>query len=233
MRVGSRRAIALYSGGKDSHYSVLTSYRQGVTVEALVVAAPGREDSWLFHSVNTAWSSLHGEAMGLPVYVVPVSGVKDVELAELRDHLRRVLEVHRDVEYLVAGAVRSRYQLERFRALSEELGLELYAPLWARDEAELLRAEIEELRFIVTAIQAYCLDVRVLGAPSGPGLLRRLLEAHRECGVSLVGEGGEFETYVIGSPLFRGRGVAIGRARMVLRPSEYSGYYVIEDARLV
>ncbi len=228
-----KRAVALYSGGKDSHYSVLYSYRQGIAAEALVVALPAREDSWLFHSVNAHWSSLHGEALGLPVYSVPVSGVRDAEVVELESHLRRVLEKHRSADYLVVGAVKSRYQLERFKAISEELGLRLYAPLWAQDEVELLKKEIEELSFVVTAVQAYCLNLRVLGTPSGPELLRYLTKAHEECGVSLVGEGGEFETYVIGSPLFGGRGVAISRARMVLRPSEYSGYFIIEDARLV
>ncbi len=227
-----KRAIALYSGGKDSHYSVLHSYRQGVAVEALVVAAPSREDSWLFHSVNVPWSTLHGEAMSLPVYVVPVSGVRDVELVELGNHLRRALERHQHVDYLVVGAVKSRYQLEKFKALSEELGLRLYAPLWALDEVELLRMEVEELSFIVTAVQAYCLDLRILGTLSSRELFNRLLKAREECGASLVGEGGEYETYVIGSPLFRGRGIAISRARIVLRPREYSGYFIIEDARL-
>lgn len=228
-----RRALALYSGGKDSHYSVLSSYYEGVTAEALVVVLPMREDSWLFHTVNTSWSILHGEAMGLPVHTVRVSGIKDVELVELRNELSRILRRYPDVDYLIAGAIRSKYQLERFKALSEELGLRLHAPLWGQSEVELLKREIEELSFIITAVQAYCLSSRMLGNPSGPEVLRHLVAAHRECGVSLVGEGGEFETYVIGSPLFRGRGVAISKAKMVYYPNIHAGYFIIEDASLI
>ncbi|MCX8184843.1 MAG: diphthine--ammonia ligase [Sulfolobales archaeon] len=226
------RAVALYSGGKDSHYSILTSQNHNIFVEALVVALPRREDSWLFHTVNVLWSKLHGEAMGIPVHLVPVSGFKDFEYLELRDSLHQLLTTHSDVDYLVAGAVKSKYQLEKFKALAEELGLKLYAPLWGRREEELLEREVGELSFIVTAIQAYCLSPRLLGNPSSSEIIYLLTKAHRECGVSLVGEGGEFETFVIRSPLFRGRGVAVRRGRMVLHPHMFTGYYIIEDADL-
>lgn len=228
-----RRALALYSGGKDSHYSVLSSYYEGVAAKALVVVLPKREDSWLFHAINTSWSMLHGEAMGLPVHTIYVSGIKDVELVELRNELSQILGKYPDVDYLITGAVGSKYQLERFKALSEELGLRLYAPLWGQSEVELLKKEIEELSFVITAVQAYCLNPRILGNPSGSEVLRHLIAAHRECGVSLVGEGGEFETYVIGSPLFKGRGVAISKARMVYYPNVHVGYFIIEDASLI
>lgn len=228
-----RRAIALYSGGKDSHYSILSSYYQGIIAEALVIALPSREDSWLFHAINTSWSKLHGEAMGTPVHEILVSGVKDVELVELRDGLSKVLNRYPDVDYLITGAVRSKYQLEKFKTLSEDLGLKLYTPLWNLDEAELLKKEVEELGFIVTAVQAYCLSPHILGNPSSLEVLRYLVTAHKECGVSLVGEGGEFETYVIRSPLFRGRGVAISKARTVLYPNLYTGYFIIEEASLI
>jgi len=228
-----RKAIALYSGGKDSHYSVLSSYYQGIITDALVVALPRRDDSWLFHAVNALWSKLHGEAMGVPVYIVPVSGVRDVELSELRDGLSRILREYPYVDYLVTGAVKSKYQLERFRALSEDLGLKLHAPLWNQNEVELLNREVRDLSFIVTAVQAYCLSLRVLGNPSGSEILRYLVTAHKDCGVSLVGEGGEFETYVIGSPLFKGRGIAISKATMILHPNFHAGYFIIENAELL
>lgn len=228
-----KRAIALYSGGKDSHYSVLYSYYQSIVTEALVVALPRRDDSWLFHSVNTSWSRLHGEAMGLPVHEIPVSGVKDVELTELGSGLVRVLSKYQDVDYLIAGAVKSRYQLEKFKALSEEVGLSLHAPLWNQNEVDLLRKEMEELGFIVTAVQAYCLSPRILGNPLSPEVYSFLVAAHKECGVSLVGEGGEFETFVIRSPLFRGRGIAVSKAKMVLHPNIPAGYLLIEKARII
>jgi len=226
-------AVALYSGGKDSHYSLVLSYRAGIIPHVLVTAVPRREGSWLFHEVNVLWSRLHGEAMDIPLHFIEVSGRRDEELKELKVGLSSILNLYPGVDYLVTGAVRSRYQLERFKELAEELGLRLVAPLWGADEVALLRTESEELGFIVTAVQAYCLDYGVLGNPHTGEVLKSLLKAYRECGVSPVGEGGEFETFVIRSPLFRGTSVAISKARKVIYPMMYVGYYVIEHAYLI
>lgn len=227
------RAVALYSGGKDSHYSLVLSYRAGIIPQALVTAVPQGEGSWLFHEVNVLWSRLHGEAMEVPLHFVEVSGRRDEELEELKRGLSGVLNLYPGVDYLVTGAVRSRYQLERFRKLAEELGLRLVAPLWGADEVALLYREAEELGFIVTAVQAYCLDYGVLGNPHTSEVVKSLLKAYKECGVSPVGEGGEFETFVIRSPLFRGRSVAVSKARKVVYPRMYVGYYIIEHAYLI
>lgn len=228
-----RRALVLYSGGKDSHYSLLLSYYHGIIPEALVIAVPNREDSWLFHGVNVSWAKLHGELMGLRVHAIPVSGVKDVEDREFKEGLAKVLGEHEETDYVITGAVKSRYQLERFKSIAEDLGLRLYAPLWEVDELELLRREMEMLAFVITAVQAYCLDLSVLGRPSSPRIYSALLRAHRECGISLVGEGGEFETFVIRSPMFKGRGIAIRKARKEVFPFANTGYYVIEDAAIL
>jgi len=228
-----RRAIALYSGGKDSHYSLLLSFYQGLVPEALVIVEPSRDDSWLFHAVNTRWAKLHGEIMGLPVYTIPVSGLKDLEYVEFKAGLEKVLRRYPNADYVIVGAVRSRFQLEKFRALTEELGVSLYAPLWGHNELSLLKKEVEELGFIVTAVQAYCLDLEILGNPDVSGVLHSILRAHRECGVSPVGEGGEFETFVVRSPMFKGKGVAIHRARKLLYPTMSAGYYVIDQASIL
>jgi predicted ATP pyrophosphatase (TIGR00289 family) len=231
--VGLAKALALYSGGKDSHYSLVLSYRNGIIPYVLVTAAPLREDSWLFHGVNVSWCKLHGEAMGIPSFLIEVSGRKNRELNEFKRGLSRVLSLYPDVDYLITGAVRSRYQLEKFKELSEELGLRLIAPLWGADELTLLRRESEELGFVVTAVQAYCLDYGILGNPRTEEVFRSLLKAYRECGISPVGEGGEFETFVIRSPLFRGTSVALSKARKVVYPNMYVGYYIIEHAYLI
>ncbi len=227
------KAVALYSGGKDSHYSLILSYRDGIVPHVLVTAVPRREDSWLFHGVNVMWCKLHGEAMDIPLHFIEVSGRKNEELEELKRGLLSILNLYPDIDYIITGAVRSRYQLERFKELSEELSLRLVAPLWGADEVTLLHSEFGELGFIVTAVQAYCLDYGVLGNPHTGEVLKSLLKAYRECGVNPIGEGGEFETFVIRSPLFRGKYVAVSKARKVVYPRMYIGYYVIEHAYLI
>ena len=223
--------IALYTGGKDSHFALMEALREGHTVKCLVTAEPARSDSYMFHAVNTRWALLHGEAMGVPHYLAEVSGVKEKEVEELGEVLARYKR-ECGAEGIVTGAVASRYQKERVDKLAQRLGLAHLAPLWGRDQGELLLAEASVEEFIMVAVMAMGLNRRWLGARIGRREAEQLLELSRRYGFSPVGEGGEFETFVVASPLFRGRRVEILEAETYWSPAGW-GYYAIKSARLV
>ncbi|MGC9049869.1 diphthine--ammonia ligase [Pyrobaculum sp.] len=223
--------LVLYTGGKDSHYAALRAVEEGHVIKCLVTAAPRRHDSYMFHTVNVMWASLHGEAMGVPHHFVEVSGEREVEVEELAEALRYAA---RDcgVEAVVTGAVASRYQRERVDKIAGRLGLRHVAPLWGRGQEELLLEEAARLGFIIVAAMAMGLGRGWLGARVGPAEARRLVELSRLYGFSPVGEGGEYETYVVESPLFRGRRVEVVEGDVVWSEAGW-GYYVIKKARLV
>ncbi len=225
------KGVALYSGGKDSHYAVLEALRSGIRVELLVITVPKLRDSWMFHTINVAWAKLHAEAMGIPYTVSEVSGVKEVEVRELLGVLREISESVLDFDVIVSGAVASRYQKKRVDAVARELGVEHFPPLWGRSPVDLLRSEIRELSFIVVSINAYWLDLGLLGKVVREADVPYFRRVYEKYGVSPVGEGGEFETFVINSPLFR-KSVAVRKARVVRKPEVGVGYYIIEDAGL-
>lgn len=221
------RVAVLYTGGKDSHYSLLKALEDGHEVACLITVVSQRTDSYMFHTVNIRWSLLHGEAMGVSQYLVEVSGEKEREVEELYQSLKVIVERHK-IEGIVTGAVASRYQKSRIDSLAERLGLVHITPLWGRDQEEVLREEARRLRFIITAAMAMGLKPRHLGLVVTPEVAEEIIAASRRYGFSPVGEGGEYETYVFESPLLS---VEIVAGEKYWHPSGW-GYFIIKEARI-
>jgi diphthine-ammonia ligase len=135
-----------------------------------------------------------------------------------------------DVEGVVSGAIASNYQKVRIQRICEQLGLECVAPLWHKNPLELLE-ELLTLRFevIVTGIYAYGLDKTWLGRRLDEAAVADLMELNRKYGVSVVGEGGEYETLVIDAPFFKKR-IKIVEAEKFWK--NQNGYYGITKAEL-
>ncbi|MFN7105445.1 MAG: diphthine--ammonia ligase [Pyrobaculum sp.] len=221
------RVAVLYTGGKDSHYATLKAIEEGHGLACLVTVVPRRGDSYMFHTYNIGWSLLHGRAMGVPQVVVEVSGEKENEVEELLHTLEKVKELY-GFDGIVSGAVASRYQKERVDHIAERLGLIHLSPLWGRDQEELLREESRRLKFILTAAMAMGLKPGHLGVVITPEAVEELILLSRKYGFSPVGEGGEFETYVVESPFFA----------IEVRGERYWhdagwGYFEIREAKII
>ncbi|MFN3268284.1 MAG: diphthine--ammonia ligase [Zestosphaera sp.] len=225
------RGAALYTGGKDSHFALMEALRAGIIVDLLIIVVPAVTNSWMFHSINIEFSKLHADLMSVDEVVVRSGGIKELEVLEVISSLKK-LGLHSRYEYLVSGAVASKYQKERVDLIAEELGLNHVAPLWGRDQKTLLLEEVKHMSFMVTAIQAYGLNMKWLGTVINESNVKEFLNDLEKCGISPVGEGGEFETYVISSKLFKKGGVYVESARLIKHPLHGFGYYIIESARV-
>lgn len=225
------RGIALYTGGKDSHFAIMKALKAGVPVDLLVIVVPAASDSWMFHSVNVELSRLHADLIGVDKVLLRSSGIKELEVLEVLSSLKK-LNLHSRYKYLISGAVASRYQKDRVDLMARELGLIHVAPLWGYDQKTLLLEEAKHMSFIVTAIQAYGVSMRWLGTLINESNVKEFLRDLEKHGVSPVGEGGEFETYVISSKLFKGGGVYVESAELIKHPLQSFGYYVIKSARI-
>jgi len=215
----------LISGGKDSALALYRTLKGGYNVKYLVTMIPQREDSWMFHYPNVRLTSLFAEACGLPLVKAETSGVKEKELEDLK----RLL-INLDVEGVVSGAVCSVYQKSRLDKICAEIGLESIAPLWHEDPKRLMEELISEgFLVIFMGVYAYGLDQRWLGRRLDWDALNDLVELNRKYGVSIMGEGGEYETLVLDAPFFKKR-IRILKARMVWNGE--SGYLLVEEARL-
>jgi ABC transporter with metal-binding/Fe-S-binding domain ATP-binding protein len=219
------KVAVLISGGKDSALALHRALRSGYDVKYLLTMIPRREDSWMFHYPNIRLTSLFAEACGLPLVRAETSGNKEEELKDLKRLLAGL-----DVEGVVSGAIRSVYQKSRLDRICEEIGLESIAPLWHEDPQSLMEELLSGGFWVIfTGVYAYGLDQRWLGRRLDQAALSDLLRLNRKYGISVMGEGGEYETMVLDAPYFKKR-VKIRRARTVWEGE--SGYLLVEDAVL-
>ena len=216
---------ALVSGGKDSALALYRVLESGHTVKYLVTMIPKREDSWMFHYPNIRLTDLFAEAVGIPLVKRETSGIRDEELDDLRNLLATL-----DVEGIVSGAVFSEYQKSKIDHICEELGFASVAPLWHEEPVKLME-ELIELSFhvIITGVFAYGFDQRWLGREIDRSALTDLVELNRKYQVSVIGEGGEYETLVLNAPFLRKR-IRIVKAK-TMREDD-SGYLLVEEATL-
>jgi len=216
------RVCALLSGGKDSNYALYKAILEGAEVACIVVVYPRREDSWMFHTVNTWVAELQAEAMGLGdrVYRVEVSGVREVEVLELEEALTR-LKGRVGFDTIALGALASRYQRERVGRIAEKLGVKLYTPSWGSNQEEYLRTLVREgFKFILTSITVMGLPYELLGKPIGFNEVEFIVKLSRTYGFNPAFEGGEAETLVYDAPHYR-RTICLQGRRVRVREFEY------------
>lgn len=220
------RVAALISGGKDSALAVYYALRGGYEIKFLVTMLPQREDSWMFHFPNIHLTKLFAEAAGIQLVTAETAGVKETELEDLKNLLATL-----DVEGIVSGAILSRYQKDRIDKVCRELNLKSVAPLWQENPIHLLK-EIVNLKFdvIIVGVYAYGFDKGWLGRKMDSKTIHDLVELNKRYQISVIGEGGEYETLVLDAPFFKKR-IQLVNVRRVWE--NHSGYMLVEEARLL
>lgn len=202
--------VSLFSGGKDSSWALYRALEAGYDVEWLVTVHP-EGDSYMYHTPATQLASLAAESAGIDlVDVTPgefqvdedeASGARgDRELEPLEAALEE-LAADGGVAGVTAGAVESEYQTSRIQSMCDRLDAELFAPLWQRDPRELADEMLNAgFKIVIIQVAAYGLDESWLGRTLDETALEELEELHEEYGVHILGEGGEFETFVVDAP---------------------------------
>jgi diphthine-ammonia ligase len=220
------RLAALVTGGKDSVLALYRAQQMGHTIEVLATMIPKRDDSYMFHFPNIHLTELLSRAVEIPLAKAETSGIKEKELGDLKKLLASL-----DVEGVVSGAVFSSYQKQRIQRICDELGLKSVTPLWHQDPLDLMN-ELIDLKFnvIIVGVYAYGFDKSWLGKEINSATLEKLVELHKKYQISLVGEGGEYESLVLDAPFFK------KRIEIVEAETSYengSGVLVVKEAKLV
>jgi diphthine-ammonia ligase len=191
------KLVVLFSGGKDSTYAACVMAQQGHQIGALVTVLPADKDSWMFHTPNLHLLPRMAEAMGIPITGVESLGGEAAEIDALRSSLEGV-----DADGIVTGAIASDYQWDRINGVCHELGMRVFSPLWRKTQEMLMRDMISSgLRAIVVRVSAEGLDPSWLGRELDGTALDDLVALSRSKGINVSGEGGEYETLVLDSPL--------------------------------
>ncbi len=219
------RVAVLVSGGKDSALALHHVLSEGYEVKCLATMISLREDSWMFHYPNIQLVDLFAEAVGIPVVKVETLGIKEKEVEDLKCLIKTL-----DVDGVVSGAIASTYQKSRIEGICKDLGLKCITPLWHKDPLSILN-EILERRFevVIAGVYAYGFGEEWLGRKIDATAIADLLELNRKYGISLSGEGGEYETLVLDTPLFKNR-IRIVEAEKTWKGE--TGYYHVKKAVL-
>ncbi len=220
------RLAALVTGGKDSILALYRAQKMGHTIEVLATMIPKRSDSYMFHFPNIHLTDHISRALEIPLVKAETTGIKEKELNDLKKLLSSL-----DVDGVVTGAIASSYQKERIDRICNKLGIKSIAPLWHQDPLNIMK-ELIDLKFkvIIIGVYAYGLDQTWLGREINTETLEQLVELHEKYQISLVGEGGEYESLVLDAPIFRKR-IEIVQAEATYE--NLSGILVVKEAKLM
>jgi len=222
--------VGLFSGGKDSSWAVHRALDRGLPVERLLTVHPGA-DSFMYHVPETGLAPLAAESIGVPLVEVeapnatgegevPADGTAsenpdgpgggdtpseatargDAELEPLADALA-ALDAEHGLGGVTVGAVASTYQGARIERVCDDLGCDLFAPLWGAEPIAALERMLDagfEIRVIAVAAAGF--DASWLGRTLDRDAVADLRNLRDRYGVHPLGEGGEFETLVTDGP---------------------------------
>jgi predicted ATP pyrophosphatase (TIGR00289 family) len=180
----------------------------------------------MFHYPNIHLAEFFAEAVGIPLVKGETSGIKESELEDLKRILASL-----QIDGVVTGAIMSRYQKDRIDKICEDLNLESMAPLWRENPRKLLE-EIVNLNFevVIMGVYAYGFDASWLGRKLNQKTINDLAELAKKYQISLVGEGGEYETLVLDAPFFKKR-IQLLQTEKIWE--NHSGYLLVKKTKLI
>jgi len=195
-----KRLAGLFSGGKDSSYALYLAVKYGYHPVVLLNLRPDYGESLLYHCVGGEVVPLQAKALGLSLEIIDIPS-PEREVEALESALSRL-----EVDALACGAVASNFQKRVFGEACESIGIEMVNPMWGKNDPDTLR-EIVDSGFdvIVAAVGAEGLGEEWLGRLLDAAAVEELLESSSRFRFSPMGEGGEYETLVLGSPMMSGR----------------------------
>ncbi|MDH4123749.1 MAG: diphthine--ammonia ligase [Thermoplasmata archaeon] len=191
------KAVALFSGGKDSVYSTYIAQQQFFDVVFTLTLIPADTDSHMFHVPNANLAGTVSSAMGIPN--------RSVSLRQGENELDALSNALMDLgtEAIITGALASDYQAFRINMVCEPLGIRVFSPLWHKNQKRLLREMVEAgFRLVMVGVSAEGLDYTWLGREIDSKAMDDLSRISEKTGIQYAGEGGEFETIVLDGPNF-------------------------------
>lgn len=224
------RVCCLFSGGKDSCYSLHKMLLSGFDVPVLLTIRSKDPDSWLYQTPGMEVSHLFGELTGIETSVVDSHASKEEEKGMLTQTLISLKdEFHLDA--ICSGALLSDYQRMIFTHAAMDAGLISYTPIWRKDGAVYMNDLVSMgFSFILLSYASEGFKPSDLGTVVGKKELDRFLSLSREWGSHPAFEGGEAETLVLEAPLYKRRLKILGE---VAEEGPYRARYVIKEMDLI
>ncbi len=218
------RVAVLFSGGKDSSYALFCAQHYGWDVAHLVTVFSTSAESYMYHVPAIELTRLAAESIGIPLVEVGTPPEPEAELVPLKEALGEL-----DIDGIVSGALASEYQRRRLDQVCQSVGIKSFAPLWHKNQRDYVHEMVDEgFEVMVTGCYAEGLDESWLGRVLDHKALAALDRLHDRYGISVAGEGGEYESFVAYGP-HMGRRVAVEYEKEWKRDS---GKIIVKNAWL-
>ena len=224
------KLACLFSGGKDSTYAIHLAKKQGHDVVCLLSIFANSEESHLLHHPNLRWTKLQSESMNIPqLTIISNSNETSDELIVMEKLLQNAKEQFQ-IDGLVHGGIKSKFQKEKFETLCLKLNLVSIAPLWETNPKEYMNQLLDSnFHFMMVTVSSDGLDEQWLGKLISKSDIEVLNNLSDKFGFNLNFEGGESETFVINCPLFS---YPIKINKFTKNWDGYRGRFEIVDAEL-
>lgn len=187
------RCVALFTGGKESVFSILRAKEHGHKIEELIfLEKPG----FSVHKLNLPAVRAIAKILGLKLITIK-TGSKSEEDENLITYLRRKRE--NGITGLLTGNVKLEELHDAYQRLCKKADLELIEPLKGWDTLELL-IEYPKigLQFMIIGIRDAELDLKWLGRIITQENFEEFLIDILSRGIDPCGEYGEYHSLVIG-----------------------------------
>lgn len=223
------KVAVLFSGGKDSNFALYeaSKFHQ---VSCLITMKSKNEESYMFQTQGIDFTKVQAECLEIPQIEVLTKGEKEKELDDLKIAIKKAKDEF-GIQGIVTGAIGSIYQASRVQKIANELDLWCFNPLWQKNQVEFLQELVEKkFEVMIVGVASYPLEEKYLGKILDFNLIKELVEFQKKYGLNPAGEGGELETFVLDSPLFRKR-IKIVESEKVW--GNYSGQLLIKKLEVV
>jgi len=196
----------LFSGGKDSTYSLYKSFKVGHEISCLISLHPYNDESLLYHYPNNSLFKKISQAVEIPlVEGYCNNNLKYHEMDILFLTIKQAMKEY-SIEGLVHGTISSKFQLDIFKNICNKLGLKLYSPLWNIEPCEYYNDLFcSQFEIMITRVAALGLDESWLGKTLDIKNFENLKEKSYKFKFNLNFEGGEAETLVLNCPIYKKR----------------------------
>jgi ABC transporter with metal-binding/Fe-S-binding domain ATP-binding protein len=224
------KLACLFSGGKDSTYAIHLAQNQGHDVVCLLSIFPKSEESHLLHHPNLKWTKLQSESMNIPQLTASSNSDDTADELIAMENLLQNAKDQFQIDGLVHGGIKSKFQKEKFETLCLKLNLVSVAPLWETEPKKYMNDLLDsDFNFMMISVSSDGLDEQWLGKIILKSDIEILSNLSNKFGFNLNFEGGESETFVLDCPLYSN---PIKINKFVKDWDGYRGRFEIVDAEL-
>jgi len=190
------KAVALWSGGKDSSFACFKAIKEGCEVVSLINFLEKGGKRSLSHGISKEVIEIQMHSTGLPYIQKEMTRTEyRIQFISLMEQFKRINQI----EGIVFGDIYLDAHKEWIESVCSGLDVEPIMPLWGIATEKLAKEFVDSgFRSIVVATRNNVVGSEFLGREFDYKLINELKKAK----IDTCGEEGEFHTFVYDGPMF-------------------------------